>query len=165
MLAATYREAYGVFAANGILFNHESPLRSAQFVTRKIVSAAARMAGGSGERLVLARVDISRDWGWASEYVEAMWRMLQQPQPDDFILATGQSRPLSEFVSAAFEAVGLDWHDHVDVQPADGRPSDPLWSGGDPAKAAAKLGWSAATTMPQVARLMVEHEAQGSSQP
>jgi GDPmannose 4,6-dehydratase len=157
-LVATYREAYGLFAANGILFNHESPLRPSRFVTRKVTRAASRIAGGRDERLALARIDVVRDWGWAPEYVEAMWRMLQQPAAEDFVLATGQSRPLSDFVAAAFAACGLDWRDHVDIRPAQARPSDPQWSGADPSRAAEKLGWKARTLMPEVARLMAEQE-------
>lgn len=101
--------------------------------------AASRIARGRKERLELARVDVVRDWGWAPEYVEAMWRMLQQPEPIDFILATGESRPLSAFVDAAFATFGLDWREHVDIRPAEARPSDPLWSGADPSRAARKL--------------------------
>jgi GDPmannose 4,6-dehydratase len=155
MLVASYRHAYDLFAANGILFNHESPLRPERFVTRKITAAAARIADGSDERLRLGRLDIVRDWGWAPEYVEAMWRILQADAPDDFIVATGQSSPLEQFASSAFAAAGLDWRDHVDVDPALGRPADLAWSGGTPAKAAEVLGWQAVTTMAQVAERMV----------
>ncbi|MCB0969677.1 MAG: GDP-mannose 4,6-dehydratase, partial [Ilumatobacter sp.] len=111
---ANYRESYGLFACSGINFNHESPLRHARFVTRKIVAAACRIADGSGERLKLGNIDVARDWGWAPEYVEAMWRMLQHERAEDFIVATGQTRKLEDFVAGAFAAVGLDWREHVD---------------------------------------------------
>jgi GDPmannose 4,6-dehydratase len=155
LLIASYRQAYDLFAANGILFNHESPLRPERFVTRKITSAAARIAGGSGERLRLGRLDIVRDWGWAPEYVEAMWRILQADAPDDFIVATGNSHSLEAFTQSAFAAAGLDWHDHVDVDPELGRPADLAWSGGVPERAGRVLSWQAETQMPQVAARMV----------
>ncbi len=155
---ATYREAYGLFACSGILFNHESPLRPERFVTRKIVAAAARIAGGSGERLRLGNLDVVRDWGWAPEYVDAMWRMLQADTPDDFIVATGQSRSLRTFVAEAFEAAGLDWADHVETDAALLRPSDLAYSGGDPARAAQRLGWQASVTGADVVRRMVQAE-------
>ena len=110
---ANYREAYGLFACSGILFNHESPLRPERFVTQKIVAAACRIHAGSNEKLFLGDINIQRDWGWAPEYVEAMWQMLQQPQPDDFVIATGESDTLEEFVYHAFSSVGLHWRDHV----------------------------------------------------
>lgn len=156
LLVASYRKAYGLFAANGILFNHESPQRPERFVTRKITAAAARIAGGAQEKLRLGNLDIVRDWGWAPEYIVAMWRILQIDTPDDFIVATGQSYSLEEFVSAAFQAVDLDWRDHVVIDPALGRPADLKWSGGSPGKAARHLGWEARLHMPDVARLMVE---------
>ena len=121
---ANYREAYGLFACSGILFNHESPLRPERFVTQKIVAAARRIAGGSDERLVLGNLDVVRDWGWAPEYVDAMWRMLQADAPDDYIVATGESRSLRTFVAEAFEAVGLDAWDNVSTDPTLFRPSD-----------------------------------------
>src|SRR5690606_27279137 len=116
-------EAYGLHACTGILFNHESPLRPNRFVTRKIVAAAVRIAGGSGERLQLGDLSIERDWGWAPEYVDAMWRMLQQPQPDDYVIATGRAHALHEFVAMAFAAVDLEWRAHVDFDPSLRRPS------------------------------------------
>ena len=158
-LVANYREAYGMFAATGILFNHESPFRPERFVTRKVTAAAHRIANGSGERLKLGRIDVVRDWGWAPEYVEAMWRMLQQEQAADFIVATGQSRPLSDFVAAAFAAVDLDWRDHVDSEATLGRPSDLDWSGADPSHTSQTLGWTAQAHMDEVARRMVAAEA------
>ncbi len=161
LLVASYRQAYDLFAANGILFNHESPLRPERFVTRKITAAAARIAAGSDERLRLGRLDIVRDWGWAPEYVEAMWRILQADKPDDFIVATGQSHSLESFTQSAFAAAGLDWRAHVDADPALGRPADLAWSGGLPDKAARVLGWNAQTDMAQVAARMVAADREG----
>ena len=112
-LVANYRETYGLFACSGLLFNHESPLRPIRLVSRKIAAAAARIGAGSPERLALGNLSIRRDWGWAPEYVEAMWRMLQCDQPDDFVVASGVAHSLEEFVAAAFREVGLDWRDHV----------------------------------------------------
>ncbi|QXQ05536.1 GDP-mannose 4,6-dehydratase [Sphingosinicellaceae bacterium] len=155
MLVANYREAYGLFACNGILFNHESPARPQRFVTAKIAAAARRIATGSTAPLNLGRLDIVRDWGWAPEFVEAMWLMLQQDVADDYIVATGQSHSLEEFVAAAFAAVGLDWRAHVVIDAGLGRPTDLGWSGADPGHALARLGWQARTTMPEVARRMV----------
>ena len=155
MLVANYREAYGLFACNGILFNHESMYRPQRFVTAKIAAAARRIASGGVETLTLGRTDIVRDWGWAPEFVDAMWRMLQQDVADDYIVATGLSSSLADFASAAFDAVGLDWRQHVATDPALGRPTDLTWSGGDPSRAADRLGWKAATLMSDVARRMV----------
>jgi len=158
-LVSNYREAYSLFVCNGILFNHESPLRPHRFVTRKIAAAATRIAGGSGERLKLGRLDIVRDWGWAPEYVEAMWAMLQQSSPRDFVIATGESHSLEQFVASAFEAVGLDWRRHVDSDPTLFRPTDLPVSRGNPAAAAEALGWRARFKMPDVVRAMVAAEA------
>jgi len=153
-----YRVGYGLHACSGILFNHESPLRPTRFVTRKICTAAARIAAGSGEKLVLGNLGIQRDWGWAPEYVAAMWAMLQQPIPEDFVIATGYCTSLVDFVSVAFETVGLDWRDHVYSDPALLRPSEISRGYGRPQKAAARLGWNASTTMPAVAVRMVSAE-------
>jgi GDPmannose 4,6-dehydratase len=155
---ANYREAYNLFACNGILFNHESPLRPPRFVTRKIVSAACRIAAGSGERLRLGNIEVARDWGYAPQYVDAMWRMLQQDEPEDYVIATGETITLREFTSHAFDAVGLTWRDHVDVDPSLFRPSDIAISRANPAKAAARLGWRADLHPANVARAMVAHE-------
>lgn len=160
-IVANYRESYGLFACTGILFNHESPLRPARFVTRKIVSAACRIAAGSGETLNLGNIAISRDWGWAPEYVEAMWRMLQQEAPEDFVIATGEVRKLEDFIALAFSAVNLDWHDHVQADPALLRPSDILVGFGDPSKALHKLGWQAHFRLNDIVRMMVEAERTG----
>jgi GDPmannose 4,6-dehydratase len=146
-LVANYREAYGLFACNGILFNHESPLRPERFVTQKIAYAARRIANGSKERLSLGRLDIVRDWGWAPEYVEAMWRMMQADKPDDYIIATGESNSLESFVAATFSAVGLNWSDHVGSDPTLFRPTDIAWSQGNPNKASQELGWTAKAHM------------------
>jgi GDPmannose 4,6-dehydratase len=153
-----YRDAYSLFACNGILFNHESPLRPARFVTRKIVAAAARIAAGSKERLRLGDLGIHRDWGWAPEYVDAMWRMLQRPSPDDFVIATGKTYSLQDFVRSAFEAVSLDWREHVDVDRSLFRPSEIRVPAARPDKAASVLGWRATVLMPEVVRRMVEAE-------
>jgi GDPmannose 4,6-dehydratase len=155
---ANYRESYGLFACSGILFNHESPLRPARFVTRKIVGTACRIAAGSGERLKLGNIAIARDWGWAPEYVDAMWRMLQQDEAADYVVATGQSHTLQDFVAHAFSSLDLDWRDHVDSDPALMRPSDLSVSSGDPTKAADVLGWRATRAMPDVVEAMVAAE-------
>jgi GDPmannose 4,6-dehydratase len=153
-LIDNYRDAYSLFACSGILFNHESPLRPARFVTKKIILAASRIAAGSNEKLKLGRLDIARDWGWAPEYVEAMWLMLQQEKPQDFVVATGQTNTLQDFVLEAFLIHGLDWKDHV-LQDADLlRPSDILISRADPGKAEIELGWKAKTTMKGVVEKM-----------
>ncbi len=155
---ANYREAYGLFALTGILFNHESPLRPTRFVTKKIVTAACRIASGSKEKLCLGNISIERDWGWAPEYVEAMWLMLQQERPDDFVIATGETHPLAEFVAEAFNCVGLDWHDHVITDPSLYRPTEISIGRGNPAKAGKVLGWKARYVMRDVVRMMIEHE-------
>ena len=153
-LVANYRAAYGMFCCTGILFNHESPLRPARFVTRKIVAGAARIAAGSTERLTLGRLDICRDWGWAPEYVEAMWKMLSIDVAEDLVIATGRTVPLESFVAAAFDFHGLDWTRHVDVSAEFTRPSDILISRADPGRALTLLGWQAATRMEEVVQRM-----------
>jgi GDPmannose 4,6-dehydratase len=155
---ANYREAYGLFAASGILFNHESPLRPERFVTRKIVSAACRIAAGSKEKLSLGNQAIKRDWGWAPEYVEAMWLMLQQKEADDFLVATGKTYSLEDFTSEVFEYFQYDWRDHVEVDSSLYRPTDLLISSANPNKAHTHLGWKATYTMPDVVRKMIEYE-------
>jgi GDPmannose 4,6-dehydratase len=155
---ANYREAYNLFACSGILFNHESPLRPARFVTKKIVSAACRIATGSREKLQLGNIAIQRDWGWAPEYVEAMWRMVQQEHPDDFVIATGETHSLEEFVETAFAQVGLDWRDHVVIDPTLFRPTDIASSRGNPRKSRETFGWQARSKMKEVVTLMVEDE-------
>ncbi len=155
---ANYREAYGLYACSGLLFNHESPLRPERFVTRKIVSAACRIAMGSSERLHLGNISIARDWGWAPEYVEAMWRMLQQEKPADFVIATGVTHSLSDFVREAFRCVGLDSEDYVETDAALLRPAEIMNGRSNPAKAQHVLGWCAKYTMTDVVRMMVDAE-------
>lgn len=157
-MVANYREAYGLFACTGILFNHESPLRPARFVTRKIVAAAVRIAAGSGERLQLGDLAIERDWGWAPEYVDAMWRMLQRPGPEDYVIATGCVHALHEFVAMVFASVELDWQEHVDFDPGLRRPSEIVHSVGDASKAAHDLGWTATSSLAEVVARMVAAE-------
>lgn len=154
-MVANYRDAYGLFACTGILFNHESPLRPGRFVTKKICDVASRIAKGSGERLALGNTQIVRDWGWAPEYVEAMWRMLQAESPEDYVIATGTSVSLESFVAGAFREVGLDWRDHVDNRQDLFRPSEIMASRADPAKALAKLGWRAERDVGYVVRQMM----------
>ncbi|MBE9139431.1 GDP-mannose 4,6-dehydratase [Nodosilinea sp. LEGE 07088] len=152
---ANYREAYGIFAASGILFNHESPLRPQRFVTQKIIATAQRIAAGSREILRLGNTAIQRDWGWAPEYVEAMYLMLQQPQPDDYVIATGQAFALQDFVAQAFASLDLDWQAHVVIDQSLYRPTEIAHSQGNPAKAKRQLGWKAQFAMPDVVRHMV----------
>lgn len=159
-LVANYRSAYGLFACNGILFNHESPLRPPRFVTRKIVQAAVRIAKGSHEKLILGDMGIQRDWGWSPEYVDAMWRMLQADSPEDFVIATGESNSLEDFVAAAFSQVGLDWSQHVVQDPKLFRPTEIRHSRGHAEKARHMLGWEAKMRMRDVVREMVRCEQQ-----
>lgn len=158
---ANYRDAYGLFACSGILFNHESPLRPERFVTRKIVRGAVRIAREGGE-LHLGDLSVSRDWGWAPEYVEAMWRMLQQDDPDDYVVATGSSHSLREFCAAVFAELDLDMDQHVVADPSLKRPSDIARSVGDPSRALERLGWKAEHKMASIVRELVaaEHDLQ-----
>lgn len=153
---ANYREAYGLFACSGILYNHESPLRPERFVTQKIVAAACRIASGSHEKLHLGNISIKRDWGWAPEYVEAMYLMLQQSTADDYVISTGEEHSLEEFVQKAFSCVNLDWKAHLVTDPHLYRPTDIQSSRGNSAKALKNLGWQAKYKMPDVVRMMVE---------
>lgn len=155
---ANYREAYNIFACTGILFNHESFLRPERFVTQKIVKTACRIAGGSGEKLLLGNISIERDWGWAPEYVEAMWLMLQQEKPDDYIVATGETYSLEYFISAVFKSLNLDWRDHVQSDKSLLRPTDIQTIRANPGKAESVLGWKAQYNTNDVAKLMVEAE-------
>jgi len=142
-LVANYREAYSLRACTGILFNHESPLRPERFVTQKIVRAAARISAGHNERLQLGRIDIYRDWGWAPEYVEVMWRMLQQDRFEDLVIATGRSVSLEYFIENVFAFMNLRWRDHVDLDGSLLRPADISYGSADPSLAVRKLGWKA----------------------
>ena len=153
---ANYREAYGLFACSGILFNHDSPLRPARFVTQKIVSAACQIAQGRQEKLYLGNIDIQRDWGWAQDYVEAMYLMLQQSQPDDYVIATGESRKLEEFIAVTFEVLGLDWREYVVVDEQLRRPTDISISRGQPSKAREVLGWEAKYKMIDIIKAMIQ---------
>jgi len=155
---ANYREAYSLFACTGILFNHESPLRPERFVTRKIVASACRIAAGSDEKLQLGNISIARDWGLASEHVDAMWRMLQQDTPGDFVIATGETNTLEGFVAETFDQLGLDWQAHVSTDPSLLRPSEIMVSRGNPAKAGDRLGWRAENRMRDVIRIMIAAE-------
>jgi GDPmannose 4,6-dehydratase len=152
---ANYREAYGLYACSGILFNHESPIRSDRFVTQKIVRSACRIASGGDERLSLGRLDIQRDWGWAPEYVEAMWKMLQMQNPEDIVIATGETNSLEQFVDIVFETLGLNWKKHVDVDQSLIRPSDITISRANPAKATSLLGWTAKIHMTEMIAHMI----------
>lgn len=153
---SNYREAYGLFACSGILFNHDSPLRPERFVTQKIVSAACRISNGSREKLRLGNISIRRDWGWAPEYVEAMWLMLQQEKPDDFVIGTSQTKSLEEFTETAFSVLGLNWRDHVITDESLLRPIDLSVGRANSKKAKEKLGWQAKYRMKDVVKMMVE---------
>jgi GDPmannose 4,6-dehydratase len=153
-----YRESYGMHASNGILFNHESPRRGESFVTRKITLAVARIKLGLQEKLKLGNVDARRDWGFAGDYVEAMWQMLQQPQPDDYVVATGVTHSVREFLSAAFGHVGLKWEDHVETDNNLLRPAEVDLLRGDATKARTTLGWSPKVSFEELVRMMVEHD-------
>ena len=151
-----YRESYGIHASNGILFNHESPRRGETFVTRKITRAVAAIKMGKQREIYLGNLDAKRDWGYAPEYVEGMWRMLQQPEGDDYVLATNETHTVREFVEAAFAHAGLDWQAHVKYDARYERPAEVDLLIGDPAKALAKLGWKADTRFGELVKIMVE---------
>lgn len=155
-LVSNYRQSYGLFACNGILFNHESPLRPERFVTKKIIATASRIANGSGEKLTLGALSIRRDWGWAPEYVDAMWRILQTEMPQDFVIATGKAHSIEEFAQLAFQQNGLDWRDHVMIDSSLRRPLDINSSKGSALKAGRVLDWHARHAMPDVVRFMVD---------
>lgn len=157
---ANYREAYGMFACSSICANHESPLRPARFVTRKIVQGALRIARDGGN-LALGNLDIQRDWGWAPEYVDGFWRMLQTDKPGDYVIASGETHSLADFVAEVFSVVGLDWKKHVQISPELMRPSEIHVSRLDPSKATRDLGWRAHHRMRDVVRLLVKNEQTG----
>ena len=156
--AVNYREAYGLFICNGILFNHESPRRGETFVTRKVTRAVGRIAEGLQQKLFLGNLDAKRDWGYAGDFVEAMWLMLQQEQPDDYVVATGESRSVRELLDAAFAEVALDWRDHVEFDPRYLRPTEVDILEGNPGKARERLGWRPSVGFPELVRMMVEHD-------
>ena len=155
-MAVNYRESYGLHASNGILFNHESPRRGETFVTRKITRAVARIKAGVQKKLYLGNLDAKRDWGYAPEYVEAMWLMLQQDTPDDYVIATGETHSIREFLEISFNHAGLDWEKYVEIDPKYYRPAEVDLLIGDPSKAKKQLGWTAKTTCAELARLMTD---------
>ncbi len=153
-----YRRSYGLFACNGILFNHESPRRGETFVTRKITRAATRIKLGLQKKLFLGNLDAKRDWGFAKDYVEAMWLMLQQQQADDFVIATGHTYSIREFLDLVFAKLDLNWNDYVEIDPRYFRPAEVELLLGDPTKAKQILGWSPKTSLEQLAEIMVDHD-------
>ena len=157
-LVDNYREAYNLFACTGILFNHESHLRPARFVTQKIISTAKRISKGSSEKLVLGCLDVSRDWGWAPEYVEAMWLMLQQEKPENFVIATGELNSLEDFVATVFSQFDLNWKDYVEQSREFMRPTDLEISFGDASKAKEKLNWQAQYKMRDIVKMMTSQK-------
>lgn len=161
---ASYRASFGLFACTGILFNHESPLRSKTFVTQKIIAAVGAIARGSRDPLKLGNIDVVRDWGWAPEYVEAMWLILQHHQPEDFVIATGQSNSLRQFVETAFAAIGRDPAEFLSLDGSLLRPTEIQYSYADPRKIERLLGWRAKSRMSDVIRLMLDSDSQTNSQ-
>ncbi len=155
-ITVNYRESYGLHASNGILFNHESPRRGETFVTRKITRAVAQILAGLQDKLYLGNLEAKRDWGFAKEYVEAMWLMLQQDQPDDYVIATNETHSIREFLDAAFGHVGLDWTKHVEIDPRYYRPTEVDLLIGDFGKARRQLGWEPKTKFTELVRLMVD---------
>jgi GDPmannose 4,6-dehydratase len=155
-MTVQYREAYGLFATNGILFNHESPRRGATFVTKKVTRGVASILAGTEDKLYLGNLDARRDWGFAPEFVEAMWLMLQHDQPDDFVIATGEMHSVREFVELAFSLVGLDWQQYVEIDPRYFRPTEVDELCGDASKAREALGWTAKTSFREIVRRMLE---------
>ena len=153
-----YREAYGLFACNGILFNHESPRRGETFVTRKITRGATRIKLGLQDKLYLGNLDAKRDWGFAGDYVEAMWLMLQQDQPEDFVIATGETHSVREFVEAVFAYLEMDWEQYVEIDPRYFRPTEVDLLQGDPSKAKTKLGWEPRVTFHDLVRMMADSD-------
>ena len=160
-MAVNYREGYGMHASNGILFNHESPRRGENFVTRKITMAVAAIKHGREHELHLGNLEAKRDWGYAKDYVDAMWRMLQQERPDDYVVATGETHSVRDFLEEAFSHVGLRWQDHVKVDPKYFRPAEVDVLQGDPGKARAALGWAPRVPFKDLVRLMVDADMEG----
>ncbi|MEK9186117.1 MAG: GDP-mannose 4,6-dehydratase [Patescibacteria group bacterium] len=157
-IAKNYREAYGLFIVNGILFNHESPRRGESFVSKKITNGVARIKAGLDKKLYLGNLDAIRDWGYAPEYVEAMWLMLQQPEPDDYVVATGESHTVREFVEESFKLAGMDWKQCVEIDPRYHRPSETPELRGDYSKAKNKLGWEPKVKFKSLIKIMLEHD-------
>jgi len=157
-ITVNYREAYGIFAANGILFNHESPRRGETFVTRKITRAVGRIKHGLQKKLFLGNLDAKRDWGFAGDYVRAMWLMLRQPKPDDYVVATGETHTVREFCKLAFSRAGLDWKKFVEVDKRYFRPTEVDVLKGDASKAARVLGWKPKVKFPELVKMMVDHD-------
>jgi len=155
-ITVNYRESYGIFACSGILFNHESPLRGKEFVTRKVTDAVARIKLGVQKKLKLGNLDAMRDWGFAGDYVKAMWMMLQQDAPDDYVVATGEKHSVRHLVELAFSHVGLDWQEHVEIDPSLLRPAEVNTLRGDAAKARRVLGWQPEVDFPGLVRMMVD---------
>ncbi len=155
-MTVNYREAYGLFACNGILFNHESPRRGETFVTRKITRALARIKLGLQDKLYLGNLDAKRDWGYAKEYIEAMWLMLQQDEPEDYVIATGEAHSVKEFLTEAFGYLGLDWRDYVEIDPIYFRPTEIDVLMGDSRKAQEKLGWKPKVCFKEMVKIMVD---------
>ena len=158
-LINSYRESYGLYACTGILFNHESPLRPERFVTQKIIAGAAKIKAGQLDKLQLGNLDISRDWGWAPEYVEAMWLMMQLDKPDDFVIATGRKESLKYFVAKSFEYFDLDWQKYVEIEKSFFRPNEIVSSVGNPEKAIKTLGWKKPTDIDGVIKMMCAEKA------
>jgi GDPmannose 4,6-dehydratase len=154
-MTVDYREAYGLHASNGILFNHESPRRGETFLTRKVTRGVSAIVAGVADKLYLGNLEAQRDWGYAPEYVEAMWRMLQQDEPGDYVVATGEMHTVREFVEVAFDLVGLDWHDYVEIDPKYFRPTEVEELRGDASRAQKTLGWQPTTTFADLVRLML----------
>jgi GDPmannose 4,6-dehydratase len=158
-ITVNYRESYGIYACSGILFNHEGPRRGLEFVTRKISNTAARIKLGVEKELVMGNLDAKRDWGYAGDYVRAMWMMLQQPEPDDYVVATGETHSIEEFLTLAFEEVGLDdWHNYVRQDPRFFRPAEVDLLIGDPTKTRDKLGWIPEVDFPSLVKMMVKND-------
>ena len=164
-MTTNYREGYGMFACSGILFNHESPRRGETFVTRKITKALARIKLGKQDKLFLGNLDAKRDWGFARDYVEAIWLMLQQEKPDDFVIATGETHSVREFLEQAFSYVNLDWQKYVEIDPRYYRPTEVDVLQGDASKALNKLGWKPKVTFKELVRLMVDADLEAESVP
>jgi GDPmannose 4,6-dehydratase len=159
-ITVNYRESYGIFCCSGILFNHESPRRGLEFVSRKVTSAAAKIKLGLQKELEMGNLNARRDWGFAGDHVEAMWLMLQQNEPEDFVIATGISHSVKDLIQVAFNHLGLDWEEYIKIDPKLFRPADVDYLLGDPKKAKAKLGWQAKVTFEELVKMMVDYDLQ-----